>query len=718
MAEKRKDTDGNFYSKDEFISCYGDTVKWEAAEARICPVSGVALTKRDFISNYGGLGEWSVATPEFEEKRVDPADGEMYTKQEFLSCYKSDAQWERAKDEHRIDSTDGKAYTKRDFLACYGGRLTEWEAALPVSSRSKKKSVSPPEDPPVSKEPERASPPPRAEPTPEPIAVPAPVPEDPLLPGKKTARRVVSLDQQMRMLAKVEEEDMPRTQSASSASSAVASPKVAAAVIPTSPTSMFTSMLPAQFASANQNELLKKAIAKGGVTNTAGLDLENAVPQEELVVETTPCSAREMPTGKLTEKFSRSMLTAVVVGHVDAGKSTLMGHLLYALGEVPQRTLHKFEKESKAMGKASFHYAWVLDETEEERERGVTMDIATAYVTLPTKRVTILDAPGHAAFQGNTCLGASQADASIIVVNAVNGEFETGLERGQTKEAIYILRGSGITHLVVAVNKMDTVDFSQTRFEEITAKIGAFLQATGFKPANVVYIPVSGLTGANIVERGEERLGWYSGATLVEALDNLPNFKRQSKGMPLRMSVSDTLKGGIAGTIQTGEVSCGSKVVILPGNVTGTVKAIERHRTSVDTARAGDNVELSFPAALDVSQVGMGMAVASADLPCKVCRFIEMTLLNISEATRIVKSFTFVAHIQTAVVEGKIKRFVPLQGKCAKIISPGKTGAVLVALSEPTCVELSSEFRGFGRVILRAGGTTVAMGTVTKVFPE
>ncbi|KAK5982245.1 Elongation factor Tu [Trichostrongylus colubriformis] len=239
----------------------------------------------------------------------------------------------------------------------------------------------------------------------------------------------------------------------------------------------------------------------------------------------TPKRSRRRDEGK-------ELINLVVVGHVDAGKSTLMGHLLCQLGCVDQRTLHKYKQESARSGKASFAFAWVLDETEEERSRGVTMDIAKTTFETYSKRVLLLDAPGHKDFIPNMITGASQADAAILVVNSTSGEFETGFENGgQTREHAMLLRSLGVGQLVVAVNKLDTVDWSQERFQEIEAVMKAFLsKQAGF--SKVRFVPVSGLCGENLAQRVPDDhplRKWYNGECLIECIGtviaSIPVFK-------------------------------------------------------------------------------------------------------------------------------------------------------------------------------------------------
>eukprot|EP01059_Diplonema_ambulator_P018967 TRINITY_DN3168_c2_g1_i1.p1 TRINITY_DN3168_c2_g1~~TRINITY_DN3168_c2_g1_i1.p1 ORF type:complete len:665 (+),score=151.35 TRINITY_DN3168_c2_g1_i1:32-1996(+) len=651
-------------------------------ERRIDPADGKAKPRKIFIEVYGGLAEWNSARPEEEELRVDPADGNRYTKTQFIECYGGTAQWERAAEEHRIDEADGKAYTKRDFIVCYGG-TDEWEKARPVGTKAEPH----PEPPkPELEEPDFVEP----EPEPEPESKPEPVPEparpaSPGIPGRKTERKVIQLTpEELKELTKKQEEEREKRSRAP--------PKAAIPRVDSCRSNGGGTPSPSQVRSP-----LKKVLK--GYAQTEGLK--------------EACCDKP---AKIGGKDGRSQLSIVVVGHVDAGKSTLMGHLLCRLGVVAQRTLHKYEKDSKALGKASFHYAWVLDETEEERLRGVTMDVATACFQTPSKQVVLLDAPGHSAFVGNTCNGITQADIALIVVNAVQGEFEAGLLRGQTREHTYILRGSGIKHLIIAVNKIDAVEDSQERFLQIKTELGKFLEDTGFKPENVRWIPVSGLQGYNLNQKPGEHIPWWDGATLVDMIDETPQVNRWP-GLPLRMSISDVSKNTVGGRIETGTIKKSDKVTILPSGEVGQVKQIEKNQIAVDEAFSGDHVELTL-AGVDPANVLIGMAVSSVQFPVKVSSMFEAQVMVVSPNVMIMKSFKCVLHIQSASIDATVTKMLPLNGKVTRCLTQGKTGLVKFTLSQPLCVETLQEFKGFGRIVVRADGLTVAMGAVNKIYVE
>lgn len=276
-------------------------------------------------------------------------------------------------------------------------------------------------------------------------------------------------------------------------------------------------------------------------------------------------------------------LNLVVIGHVDAGKSTLMGHFLYDLGQVNERTMRKFERESQKIGKGSFAYAWVLDETGEERDRGITMDIATNHFETQHRQFTLLDAPGHRDFIPNMISGTAQADAAILVVDASTNAFEAGFDAGgQTKEHAVLARSLGVQQLIVAINKLDMADWSQDRFKEIEAKLGAYLFQVGFRKSNVVFVPVSGLTGENLIKKSEiaQLTSWYDGPSLMEQIDKF-DAPTRLLDKALRMRVTDFFKGGIgssggvsvAGNIESGTLQVGEQIMIVPGNEVGFVKS-------------------------------------------------------------------------------------------------------------------------------------------------
>jgi elongation factor 1-alpha len=289
-------------------------------------------------------------------------------------------------------------------------------------------------------------------------------------------------------------------------------------------------------------------------------------------------------------------INIVVVGHVDAGKSTTTGHLIYKCGGIDKRTIEKFEKEAKEMGKSSFKYAWVLDKLKAERERGITIDIALWKFETPKYYFTIIDAPGHRDFIKNMITGTSQADVAVLVIASPTGEFEAGIAKnGQTREHALLAYTLGVKQMIVLVNKMDdkSVNWGEGRFNEIKTETSNFLKKIGYNPEQIPFVPISGWLGDNMLEKSTN-LPWYKGPTLLEALDSLKEPKRPSD-KPLRIPLQDVYKiGGIGtvpvGRVETGVLKPGQVVTFAPAMITTEVKSVEMHHEALEQANPGDNV--------------------------------------------------------------------------------------------------------------------------------
>ena len=284
----------------------------------------------------------------------------------------------------------------------------------------------------------------------------------------------------------------------------------------------------------------------------------------------------------------------VVIGHVDSGKSTSTGHLIFKCGGIDERTIEKFEKEAKLIGKESFKYAWVLDKLKAERERGITIDIALWKFSTKHFNFTIIDAPGHRDFIKNMITGTSQADVAILVVSAGTGEFEAGIGKdGQTREHALLAYTMGIKQIIIAVNKMDTVDWNQERFEDIKKEVTLYLKKVGFAEKNINAIPYSGFKGDNLIEKSEN-LEWFKGDTLIEALDKITPPERFAD-KPLRLPLQDVYKITGIGTVPVGRVETGilkpnTPVIFAPGNIAAECKTVEMHHTLLEEANPGDNI--------------------------------------------------------------------------------------------------------------------------------
>merc|ERR1712038_1661905 len=292
----------------------------------------------------------------------------------------------------------------------------------------------------------------------------------------------------------------------------------------------------------------------------------------------------------------KDKINLVVIGHVDSGKSTSTGHLIYKCGGIDERTIAKFEKEAAETGKASFKYAWVLDKLKAERERGITIDIALWKFESDKRIFTIIDAPGHRDFIKNMITGTSQADAAILMIASDVGGFEAGFSKdGQTREHALLAQTMGVKQMIVAINKMDdkSVKYSEKRYKEIKDELTTYLKKVGYNVANIPFIPISGWEGDNMID-GSENMSWYSGPTLLEALDNL-NAPSRPTDKPLRLPLQDVYKiSGIGtvpvGRVETGKIKKGLICTFGPMNKTTEVKSVEMHHEAVDEAVPGDNV--------------------------------------------------------------------------------------------------------------------------------
>ncbi|RIB04352.1 P-loop containing nucleoside triphosphate hydrolase protein [Gigaspora rosea] len=489
--------------------------------------------------------------------------------------------------------------------------------------------------------------------------------------------------------------------------------------------------------------------AKSSKTSVSNITTPIKEPENQGAVSLHLLS-NEQKTPKTNIKFSKRIdvieeykkrvadklpLNLVVIGHVDAGKSTLMGHLLYLLGEVNERAMRQYERDSSKIGKSSFAYAWVLDETGEERNRGITMDIAIRKFETENRRFTLLDAPGHRDFIPNMISGASQADVSILVVDATVGEFESGFEaNGQTKEHALLIRSLGVQQLVVAVNKLDTVKWSKARYDEIIEKLGAFLSQAGFKKDKIAYIPCSGLTGENIIHRSPDILNWYSGETLIQQIDKFEPPTRLLEN-PFRLSVADFFKGGIGnvsgvtvtGRIESGTIQTGEEIAVIPGGERGVVKALTINEESSKWAAAGDSVMLTLTE-LDILQLKIGSILCPPSQPVPITSHFLARIVVFDVKIPITRGFPVILHRQSLNEPANIIKLVDIINKNTgeivkknpRHLPKSTTATVEIKLSNrPIPLETFKDNKELGRIMLRKGGETVAAGVVVDVsFPK
>lgn len=425
----------------------------------------------------------------------------------------------------------------------------------------------------------------------------------------------------------------------------------------------------------------------------------------------------------------KSHIHMIVIGHVDAGKSTLMGHLLYDTGNVSQRVMHKHEQESKKLGKQSFMYAWVLDETGEERARGITMDVGQSRIETKTKIVTLLDAPGHKDFIPNMISGATQADVALLVVDATRGEFESGFELGgQTREHAILVRSLGVNQLGVVINKLDTVGWSQERFTEIVTKLKSFLKQAGFKESDVTFTPCSGLTGENLTKKAQESAltSWYSGPHLLDVIEGF-KIPERAIDRPLRMSVSDIYKGTgsgfcISGRVETGVLCLNDKVLVGASREQAQVKSLTMDEFPQTSVFAGDQVSVTLPA-VDINNVTVGCIICDPQTPIPVTTRFQARIIVFNVKVPITMGFPVLLHHQSLIEPAVVcKLTASIHKSTGEVVKKkprclGNNSCALVELetSRPICIERYADFKELGRVMLRVAGVTIAAGMVTKI---
>jgi len=442
-----------------------------------------------------------------------------------------------------------------------------------------------------------------------------------------------------------------------------------------------------------------------------------------------------------TKKEDKFHINIVVIGHVDSGKSTSTGHMIYKCGGIDKRVIEKFEKEAQEMGKGSFKYAWVLDKLKAERERGITIDIQLMNFGTAKYYVTIIDAPGHRDFIKNMITGTSQADCAVLIVAAGTGEFEAGISKdGQTREHALLAYTLGVKQLIIGVNKMDstTPPYSEQRFGEIEKEVSTYIKKIGFNPKAVAFVPISGWVGDNMLEPStnmnwfkgwgiERKEGNASGKTLLQALDAiLPPSRPTEKA--LRLPLQDVYKiGGIGtvpvGRVETGILKPGMVVTFAPNIVTTEVKSVEMHHESLPEALPGDNVGFNVKN-VSVKDIRRGnVAGDSKTDPPKACKTFYAQVIILNHPGEIKAGYAPVLDCHTAHIACK---FSELKEKCdrrsgkklednPKCVKSGDAAMVDLIPSKPMCVEAFSDYPPLGRFAVRDMKQTVAVGVIKSV---
>ncbi len=411
----------------------------------------------------------------------------------------------------------------------------------------------------------------------------------------------------------------------------------------------------------------------------------------------------------------------VTIGHVDQGKSTLIGRLLYDTNSIPEQEMRKIEEKAKELGKESFKFAFVMDRLKEERERGLTIDIMHQRFETDKYYFTIIDAPGHRDFVKNMITGASQADAAILVVGVKEGVMP------QTKEHVYLIRTLGITQLIVVINKMDEVNYDKAAYEKTKEEVEKLLRTVGYDTSKIPFVPISAWYGDNVVQRSD-KMSWYDGPTVVEALDSI-SPPEQPIDKPLRIPIQDVYSITGVGTVPVGRVESGilkvgDSLVFMPSNKKGEVKSIEMHHEPIQEARPGDNIGFNVRG-VGKDEIKRGDVAGHPDNPPTVAQEFTAQIIVLQHPTVITKGYTPVFHINTAHVAGMIeeilKKIDPRTGEVVEenpdFIKQGDAAVIKVKPLKPVCIERQRDFPKLAKFAIRDMGMTVAAGMCIDLVP-
>lgn len=421
-------------------------------------------------------------------------------------------------------------------------------------------------------------------------------------------------------------------------------------------------------------------------------------------------------------------LNLIIIGHVDHGKSTGIGHLFYDAGAISEKIIQQFEEEAKALGRESFKYAWVLDKLKEERERGLTIDLAFYKLETSKYFFTVIDAPGHRDFVKNMVTGASQADGGILFISAKRGEYEAGTNPGgQTREHAFLAKTLGVDQIVVAVNKMDdaSVNWSNERYEEVKDGVSRLLRMVGYDINKINFVPTSGWTGDNLVNKSD-KMKWYKGPTLLEAMNE---FQIPAKPIekPLRIPVQDVYSIRGVGTVPVGRIETGTlkvdrELVFMPSKAQGEVKSIETHYERMPEAVPGDNIGFNVKG-IARDEIRRGDVAGYPDTPPTIAKSFNGRIFVIHHPTAIAQGYTPVLHIHTAQIAvlfaELISKIDPRSGQVVEdhpsYLRTGDAAVVRFEPLQPVSLEVYQDFPPLGRFALRDMGTTIAAGVILEV---
>ena len=430
--------------------------------------------------------------------------------------------------------------------------------------------------------------------------------------------------------------------------------------------------------------------------------------------------------------ITHAPVSIVFVGHVDSGKSTISGSLLYSLGEVDERIIEKYKREARVKNRESWFMAYIMDTYEEEREKGKTVDIGKASFSTPHRRFTLLDAPGHSGYIPNLLLGACQADVAGLVISAKKGEFESGFDKqGSTREHTLLLKALGVNNLIVMVNKMDedSVKWSKERYEEIVKQLKPFIHKCGFDiEKNVKWIPISGLTGENLcVPLDKHKCDWYDGPDLIQLMDTIELPKRDEKA-PVRLSILDRYKENnvyIMGKLESGTIKYGDTYTLMPSKAKITVDWLfNSEEKGVPYALPGENIRIRCKGIDSESEVNRGNILCSNDNLCLTFNVFEAEIhvLELPNNLIIAEGFNCILHYHTFIEECSItpKTEINVKTKAetkVKFVRSQSRIKAYVKTKNILCGEKYETFNNLGRFSMRYEGSTIAIGKIMKVKP-
>lgn len=423
-------------------------------------------------------------------------------------------------------------------------------------------------------------------------------------------------------------------------------------------------------------------------------------------------------------------VNVIFIGHVDAGKSTIGGQIMFLTGMVDKRTLEKYEREAKEKNRESWYLSWALDTNLEERDKGKTVECGRAYFETETKQFTILDAPGHKSFVPNMISGASQADLAVLVISARKGEFETGFERGgQTREHAMLGKTAGVKHLIVLINKMDdpTVQWSEVRYNECKNKLVPYLKKVGFNPnKDIMFMPCSGLTGHNLKERLDPTLcSWYDGPAFIPYINDLATLSRNVSG-PFMMPIAE--KFNDRGTIVIGKVESGSckrldSLLLMPNRANVTADVVWRNEEEVQSVTCGENVRLKLRG-IEEAEIVPGFVLCDPLAPCKTGKVFDAQVVILEHKSIICAGYSAVCHIHSVAEEITVKSIIcqvdkktqkPINRR-PRFVMQDQVAIMRFETAGVICLETFKSHPQLGRFTIRDEGKTIAIGKVLKII--